>query len=404
MRLDLTDMLLALSEALDKVEEDLIGVATGHGKRVAYLSCLMAKESGMTGEELEDFVGCAILHDNALTEFIREELGNSDDIKVRDVGRFMNNGGHCVHGEENMRLVPFRTDLTNIILYHHENADGTGPFGKQAEEIPLKAQILHVADLVDMRSHLGRITKREFAQLMRQIRKEAGSLFTKESVDLFRKAITFEALSEMQQKGAEQLLREMFPARFEEYSDEEIHRIAALFARIVDYKSSFTKDHSLGVAQKAQVMAVYYGYPQEKVTRYYFAAAFHDIGKLIIDNDILEKPGRLDAKEFSEMKNHAVATCRILGRIRGIDDIVKWAGHHHEKLDGQGYPFGLAADQLSFEERLMGCVDIYQALVETRSYKNGLSHREAIQIMDNMVKMGKIDGDIVRDIDKVFGD
>lgn len=402
MKLDLTDMLLALSGALDRVEEHLTGVASGHGKRVAYLAYRMAKECGMEGEELTDFAGCAILHDNALTEFIREELGNHDNIMAQDVGKLMKNTGHCVHGEENIRLLPFRTDIRNVILYHHENADGSGPFGKRADETPLKAQILHAADLADMMEHIGDLTESGFQNLLEKLRKEAGGLFSEKSVELFWRAVSYDVLRGLQEKGAEACLREELCTCCEDYSEEEVRRIAALFARIVDYKSSFTKDHSIGVAQKALKMAQYYQFPGEKATRFYFAAAFHDIGKLLIDNDILEKPGRLDDREFTQMKNHAVATYRILARIKGIDDIVKWAGHHHEKLDGKGYPFGLTADELSREERLMACVDIYQALVEPRPYKAGMSHEEAVKIMKNMVDMGKIDGDITRDIDQVF--
>ena len=77
MKLDLTDMLYALSFALDKVETELLGIDTGHGKRVAYLALLMGQEAGYREEELRDFTGCCLLHDNALTEYIYEEISNS---------------------------------------------------------------------------------------------------------------------------------------------------------------------------------------------------------------------------------------------------------------------------------------------------------------------------------------
>ena len=92
----------------------------------------------------------------------------------------------------------------------------------------------------------------------------------------------------------------------------------------------------------------------------------HDIGKLIVSNDILEKPGKLTEYEFAEMKDHAAATYRILSKIKGIPDIVEWAANHHEKLNGKGYPRALSEKDLSFEEQLMACIDIYQALTEKR--------------------------------------
>lgn len=144
---------------------------------------------------------------------------------------------------------------------------------------------------------------------------------------------------------------------------------------------SFTKDHSAGVAEKAKRMAEHYQWEHEKVMRYYFAGAMHDIGKLIVGNEILEKPDKLTTDEFSQMKDHAAATCRVLHEINGFDDIVEWAANHHEKLDGSGYSRGLDASALSFEDRLMACIDIYQALTEPRPYKDGMDHCKAMKIM-----------------------
>ena len=83
-------------------------------------------------------------------------------------------------------------------------------------------------------------------------------------------------------------------------------------------------------------------------------------------------------------------------------DIMKWASNHHEKLNGTGYPLGLTGDQLSMEERLMTCCDIYQALTEERAYKKGFPHEEAIRIMREMGMKGEIDLQIVQTMDGVF--
>ena len=73
--------------------------------------------------------------------------------------------------------------------------------------------------------------------------------------------------------------------------------------------------------------------------------------------------------------------------------------NHHEKLNGKGYPRGLSEKELSFEEQLMACIDIYQALTEKRPYKDGLSHEKTISIMRNMAQRGEINGTIVKDMD-----
>ena len=407
MKLDLTDLICALSFALDKVEYELLGLETGHGRRVACLCLFMAEYAGITGEELRDYIGCCVLHDNALTEFIHEEL---DDFKyitdesgqqlsdVINIGLVERDSNHCKIGEQNIHLVPFRTNVDNIILYHHEHADGSGPLGKTAAETNLKTQILHLADEIDIRYKLSNLTEAEFNKISEWVQSESGSRFSVKAVSLFHDAVTYDKILYLKDKGAFSSLKRELRTVTSDYSDEEIHSFARMFASIIDYKSEFTQTHSLGVADKAEQMANYYGFDREKATRFYLAGALHDIGKLLVSNDILEKPGKLTDDEFAAMKDHASATRYVLRRVKGIPDVVKWASNHHEKLNGKGYPRGLTAEELSVEERLMACVDIYQALTEKRPYKDGMPHEKAIAIMQDMADKGEIDATIVQDM------
>ena len=406
MKLDLTDMLYALSFALDKVETELLGLDTGHGKRVAYLALLMGEEAGYQEEELRDFVGCCLLHDNALTEFIHEELSHSRmsenlSVNLSDIAKMKGsklNHDHSVIGEQNIRLIPFRTDVKNIILYHHENANGSGVLGTTDSETTLKSQILRLADCIDTTRHLTTMTNAEFEELCRWVQSLEGVLFSGDAVELFLKAIDYDKIVRLQDEDPLSCLHEKLHEKILDYSDEEIRNIAGLFAKIVDYKSEFTQNHSKGVAQKAEMMAHYYGFDKEKAIRFYFAGAMHDIGKLVVVNDILEKPGKLTVDEFARMKNHAAATHYILSQIKEIPDIVSWASNHHEKLNGKGYPQGLTAEEISFEARVMACIDIYQALTEKRPYKDGMSHEQSISIMQDMVRKGELDEKVVQDM------
>ena len=122
----------------------------------------------------------------------------------------------------------------------------------------------------------------------------------------------------------------------------------------------------------------------------------------MIDNSILQKPAKLNDYEYELMKQHAYYTYDILQHIKNMDDIKIWASHHHEKMNGTGYPFGIGADELSHEERLMTCCDIYQALTEERAYKKGFPHEKAIEIMRDMVIKGEIDNSIVMAMDMEF--
>ena len=412
MKLDLTDMLYALSFALDKVEEELLGICTGHGKRVAYLAVLMGKEAGFCEEELRDFIGCCLLHDNALTEFIHDELfgsplsqhlsmTRSDIVGEKKVKLYHD---HSIAGEKNIRLLPFRTDVKNIVLCHHENADGTGPLGMTASQTPLKAQILHLADITDATWDLNpeTVTSEKFEDILRWVQENTESLFSEEVAELFLKAVNYDKIIYLKGKDLLSCLHEKLHKEVLDYSDDEIKSIAKLFAKIVDYKSVFTENHSTSVAEKAETMAHFYGFDAEKSIRFYFAGAMHDIGKLAVANDILEKPGKLTANEFKEIKNHSGATHYVLEQIKEIPDITRWASNHHEKLNGSGYPQGLSEKELSFEDQLMACIDIYQALTEIRPYKDDMPHEKAISIMLDMAKRGEINESIIHDIDKVM--
>ena len=150
------------------------------------------------------------------------------------------------------------------------------------------------------------------------------------------------------------------------------------------------------------VMTMYYDCSPEETTKLYFAGTLHDIGKLVVDRDILEKPGKLTAQEYEHIQNHAYYTYDILRRIKGLEDVTLWASLHHEKPNGTGYPFGKTAVDLNRNERLMGCLDIYQALTEKRPYKDGLSHEKSMDILRDMAANGFIDANIVEDLDRAF--
>ena len=149
-------------------------------------------------------------------------------------------------------------------------------------------------------------------------------------------------------------------------------------------------------------MCRHYRFSPEKTLEMKIAAALHDLGKLAISNAILDKPGKLDDREMETMKSHTYYTTMALRKIEGFERITRWAGNHHEKLDGSGYPFGYDHAALTFEERLMGCLDIYQALTEDRPYRDGMGHDKALSILREQAGKELIDREIVEAIDQTF--
>lgn len=403
MEIDVIGLAGAFSYALDCIEAELVHISNKHGKRVAYMSVNMAKKMNIKQEALQDLAMCALLHDNALTQYIYEEFQNdltknqSKELNAKQIGI------HCLYGEENIKLLPFHNDVKNVILYHHENANGTGPFGKKYQEIPLFSRIIHLCDVIDSvceRKELPNDKKWQFIQDF--LNQQRNLLFDQQCVDVFLEAFSKEEFIKMRSDQFEEELWKRVPRNKYSCNQKVCQNIVEFFTKIIDYKSEFTSRHSLGVAQKVEKLAKIMNYKEEEVQKIYLAGAFHDIGKMAVGNDILEKPARLTDEEYNKMKNHAGYTYLILSEVHDFEEIRDWAAFHHEKLDGSGYPFGKTGKDLNEQERMMACIDIYQALTEPRPYKEGMSHEKACQIMESMVESGQIDGRITKIIHESF--
>ncbi len=396
MKIQFSDLLYALSYGLDCVEGQLLPIARGHGKRVARLCVLLGQALGMEKEELVELGGLATLHDNALTEYIREEYSQGNDVMKEFAGKGLKT--HCIMGEHNIQKLPFSPKYKDAILYHHEEANGRGPFGKRPEETPLAAQLIHMADSLDTLFRLDGMDREKYETICTYVEEMRGVRFSDICVDAFFKAATEKALSTMNEGKLEESLRNGADSNFREYSNEVIHDICDFWIKIIDYKSEFTRNHSLGVARRAENMGKYYGYDEDRCTLLYLAGALHDVGKLTVNSSILEKPDRLTDEEYRQIQDHAYQSFSMLKEVRGFEEVMKWAVHHHEKLNGEGYPFRKKGEELGFEERLMACVDIYQALTENRPYKEGFSHEKAIAIMREMAEKNFIDKKIIEDM------
>lgn len=400
MKLCFTELLIELSHALDYVERDLLGVQTNHGKRVAYLCALLGREAGLTNRECLDLAGLAVLHDNALSEFLQIEYFSTGEMATRVEQNKIDI--HCIIGERNIKGFPFWGDCKNAILYHHENADGSGPFSKKEGEISLYSSLIHIADQVDARFALNSINDEKWGKIKDYVSGSRGKLFGDRETTLFLSCVTKESLECLNDGQVDETLYNVLSFIVDDYSPQQMMNIAGIFARIVDYKSTFTSMHSMGIANKAYTMGTYYGLSEEMCAKLFLAGALHDIGKLAVDVNILEKPDKLNLDEFEQIKLHARLTYEILSRIHGMEDICPIAAYHHEKLNGKGYPFGYDGSKLGKYERLMGCLDIYQALREDRPYKRGKTHEESMGILHEMVDGGFIDRQLTEDIDKVF--
>ena len=185
MKINLNEVLYAASLGLDAAEYEFLGVTPGHSKRIAALSIIVGKAVGLSDNELIDVAAYSILHDNALTEFNQEEI----EYKRYNGGRaysqldFMIR--HCTIGEINTKLLPFRTNNRDVILLHHENADGSGPFRRISQRTPIKAQIIHLGDMIDTHFNLLDTSAENYDNILNYVRSNTGTLFSLEVSNAF---------------------------------------------------------------------------------------------------------------------------------------------------------------------------------------------------------------------------
>ncbi|MDR2551868.1 MAG: HD domain-containing protein [Treponema sp.] len=381
-----------LAQALDLVEIAYLGATSNHGRRIAVLCAAMGRHLGMSKDELSALVTCALLHDNALTEYFLLLKENAEG----DVSRL---GAHCEIGQRNVEILPFRENIQGYILYHHERADGQGPFRMSEGYCPLAAELIAAADMIDVATPLHLIPLSELETLRRGIEGDIHQRFTGKAGEALLAVLDGEMLASLRGDRIEAATTSAVPAWVMDSGDPALLPIAELIAHIIDYKSAFTKVHTRQIANRAWVMAEHYDYDPAQKIKLYLAAALHDLGKLAVPSEVLEKPGKLDQAEFEIIKTHITYTRELLSGAVGLGDIVEWAANHHEKLDGRGYPLGKGETDLDFNSRLMACIDIYQAVSEERPYHPRRSHAETMPILYDMADKGGIDLNIVKDMD-----
>lgn len=182
-----------------------------------------------------------------------------------------------------------------------------------------------------------------------------------------------------------------------------LESILTSLANAVEAKDEYTKGHIWRVSRLAVAVAKKVGLSEKGIDEVKFGGIIHDIGKIGIPKDILNKPGALDDKEFDIMKKHSnigYKICEPLKDTLGLSlDIIRF---HHEKLDGSGYPNGLKGDDIPIGARIMTVVDIYDALTTDRPYRKAMSEQKAFEILNRESEQGKLDKQIIENLIEVL--
>ncbi|MCR4556730.1 MAG: HD domain-containing protein [Saccharofermentans sp.] len=160
-----------------------------------------------------------------------------------------------------------------------------------------------------------------------------------------------------------------------------IREIVEAFAKTIDMKDKYTNGHSKRVAEYTAMLTRELGYNEETVEKYYNIALLHDIGKIGVPGEVLNKPGKLDDNEFVTIKSHTSLGYNVLKDISIMPELSVGAESHHERPDGKGYPQGLSGDEIPRVAQIIGVADAFDAMYSNRPYRNRMNFEKVVSII-----------------------
>ena len=416
--LALADILGPLSHALDLTE----GQPKGHCIRCCYIGTRIGDAIGLAGPEMDDLYYTLLLKDlgcssnaaricqiyladdirfkrdfktidsslSSALRFVFAKTGLKENLsdRIRAIVHILQNGGEivddlietrCQRGAEIAGRLGFGPSVRDGIHSLDEHWNGTGrPQGLRGEAIPLAARIALLAQVADI-FHSGFGSDAAVTEIARR----SGGWFDPGLADVFaRLASDPDFWADLTDPELERAVLTRGAALKRRALDEDfLDDVAAAFSDVIDAKSSFTADHSNRVTLYADLIAEELGYLPDRRRWLRRASLLHDLGKLGVSNQILDKPGKLDDDEWRTIRGHPGAGSDILLRIDAFNDIAPIARHHHERLDGGGYPDRLRAEQLPLDVRIVTVADVFDALSAERPYRDAMPIEKVFGIL-----------------------
>jgi len=372
LSVDLGNLLLSLSEVTDLANP----LIAQHQHRTAFIALELAKNANLSPQITENIFTAALLHDiGAITVEEKTAIHNFEEV---------NGDIHTIRGELLLEEIPWLRKVSKIVRNHHKSWDDW----EEGVDNPvvLSSQIVLLSDYVERLIDRNRYILHQSNDIVDIIKKLADTVLNKKIVDCFVDLSKREEFwLDLTSPRVSSLL--LNNGQFEniQIGLEDISLISNLYRDLIDFKSRFTATHTSGVSECAVKLSQLFGLAELDVKSMRIAGNFHDIGKLIIPNSILEKPGKLTADEYAIIRCHTYHTFRTLDSIGGLQRIAEWAAYHHEKLDGSGYPFHLTSSEIGTGSRIMTVADIFTAISEDRPYRKGMDKDEIYKIIKTQV-------------------
>jgi putative two-component system response regulator len=191
--------------------------------------------------------------------------------------------------------------------------------------------------------------------------------------------------------------------RLNDYIDEQAKSVVLSLARSIEAKDSLTGGHSDRMVEYAIQLGESVGLRERELQELRTSCLLHDVGKVAVTDSILRKPGPLDEEEIRIVRQHPVVGEKICAPLKSLRGILPVIRHHHERMDGSGYPDGLHGEEIPVKARILQIADIYDALITDRPYRIALSSTEALQIVKQEAARGWLDAYLVRKFSETRG-
>lgn len=379
---NLGNLLLTLSEAMDLSNPSI----SQHQYRTAYIALEIADYAGIQGERLENIFTASLLHDIGALTVEEKILLHNNEAESEEL--------HTVRGEILLNRIPWLKGISKIVRNHHRD-------WKDWDEglenpVVMASQIINLSDYIERQINRNRYILHQTEDIVDIVRKLPNGQVNEKILSYFIDISEREDFwLDLVNPRLYSVLLHNGPFHNRLIDLDDILLISNLYRDLIDFKSPYTATHTSGVAECATKLSELFGFADIDIKYMKIAGNFHDIGKLLIPNSILEKPGRLTAHEYAIMRCHSYYTYHTIDSIGGLRRIAEWAALHHERLNGSGYPFHYSGDEIGTGSRIMAVADIFTALIEDRPYRKGMDKNQIYQTIKSQADSNLLDKKIV---------
>jgi HD-GYP domain-containing protein (c-di-GMP phosphodiesterase class II) len=380
---------------------------------LTWVSCAVgtAEVAALFGDETElyadtrggDYGGVS------LALFVARHLGRGGPglHRVGMIGRFLASGGqsvqavmnaHCQEASDLAGQLELGPAVCEPLLQAYERWDGKGVPGLAgADDLAPAIRLVHLADSIEAFHHAGGTEA-----ALRVARERRGTQFDPVLVDCFcdRHAEILDGLGAI---SAWEEVIALDPRLGAALSDDQLDRALTALADFSDLKSPLRLGHSREVTELAARAGATLGLPVTETVVLRRAALVHDIGMIGIPSGVWEEPGAWSLAQRERARTHPYLTKRMLARTPLLAEVGHCASLHHERLDGSGYPHGLRGDAIPLPARILGAADVYAALRQPRPHRPAFPPSDAMRMMHDEVRAGRLDGDAVQAVLEAAG-